>query len=272
MNWLNIEVKWLRSSEYLGSEPVERATWLSLMAYCADQENGGVIKDCRDWSDRRWQQTCGVTKEEAMLEAELWNWFGNDLKPWKYPVQKEAEIIAKRKAGAKGGRKSKPPETKAVKAVLEADGKESGNGIGIGKERNTPHSPPKGGQSESPKPKRMTQTQKKLSRVDENTPLMVRIGSWFGRKEKTLWSILEAEALAMINPSDEDVCEMENRYTSGDEYLRRDLITLLNNWQGELDKARRHSPPVKSYSAMKDGTRIDGGIVIGGKLTTLRKA
>lgn len=157
MNWINIEVKTLRSPEYIGSDPVERATWLNLMAYCCEQENGGKIKGCREWGDRRWMQTCGITKAEAELQAELWEWFEDDLVIWAYPISKEAEVKAKRIAGAKGGKASRPPKTKAVKAVLEAeleaDPKLSSNGkerkgIGIEEKKESLSSKRKGSEAD----------------------------------------------------------------------------------------------------------------------------
>ena len=140
MRWLNIEIATLRSPAFVGADPTERATWLCLLAYCADQENGGVIKGCRDWKDRQWQQTCGVTQLEAQLEADLWKWSGDDLRVSFYPACKEAEIRAKRKAGATGGRASGearreavleaelPPELPAqIEGDLERKGKERNN-------------------------------------------------------------------------------------------------------------------------------------------------
>ena len=104
MNWLNIEIRLMRSPEYIGSEPVERATWLNLMAYCAEQENGGRITGCGTWKDRQWQQTCGVTAQEVAGICSLWTWEGSDLVVWNYPTDKEAEVRAKREGGARGGK------------------------------------------------------------------------------------------------------------------------------------------------------------------------
>ena len=72
MNYLNLHTDFLRSVEYLGAEPIERATWLNLLAWCASQENGGVIENANTWNDRKWLQICGVTKEEAYLKSELY--------------------------------------------------------------------------------------------------------------------------------------------------------------------------------------------------------
>lgn len=112
MNWLNIEMRVLRAPEYIGSEPVQRATWLQLLAYCAEQENSGVIRDSAVWKDRRWQQTCGVTLQEVMQPCDLWTWKGNHLHVWSYPHSKQQEVQAKRTAGHKGGKESGKSRTR----------------------------------------------------------------------------------------------------------------------------------------------------------------
>jgi hypothetical protein len=83
------------------------------------------------------------------------------------------------------------------------------------------------------------------SKVQENTPRMIRIGSWFGRQPETLWTVDEAKALEAINPSDKEIGGMEIFYTgpilSNEKlYPRKTLSTLLNNWTNELDKARSY--------------------------------
>ena len=114
MNWLNLNIQTLDSENFLGSEPVDRATWLCLLRYSIGQENGGIIADCREWGDRKWQQLVRVTKKEAMRQCDLWAWNGNDLIVWGYPVEKEDEIQQKRERaktnGAKGGRPKKTNE------------------------------------------------------------------------------------------------------------------------------------------------------------------
>ena len=150
MIYLNLKTSTLRAPEYIGSEPTGRATWLNLLCYCAEQENGGVIPGCAGWKDRQWQQTCGVTLAEVREDCLLWEWRGDDLAVAFYPADKQAEVQAKREAGRRGGKRSGKARREAVReaqleavgeaeleAVLEADlerkGKE-GKGIGIGKE------------------------------------------------------------------------------------------------------------------------------------------
>ena len=116
MNWVNIHTDTLRSELFLNSEPTERATWLCLLAWCCSQENGGVIADCRDWKDRKWQQLCGVLKSEVEACENLIEWEGDSLMLHFYPLQKESEVRLKREAGAKGGRAKTKAKSEAAKA------------------------------------------------------------------------------------------------------------------------------------------------------------
>ena len=73
---------------------------------------------------------------------------------------------------------------------------------------------------------------------------MIQIGSWFGRKPETLWTIAEAASLMLIKPTPNEVDGMGIYYTGDipreDDIRRQDLGTLLNNWSGELDRARKY--------------------------------
>lgn len=106
LTWLNIRLSALRSPEYIGSDPVARATWFNLVAYCAEQENGGRIVGAKKWKDRQWQQTCGVTLAEVDAAPHLLKWDGDDIAVWNYPAEKEAEVRIKREAGHVGGSRS----------------------------------------------------------------------------------------------------------------------------------------------------------------------
>lgn len=101
--------------------------------------------------------------------------------------------------------------------------------------------------STAPAPKRkrkLTQAEKHRTKHPDLTPTMIRIGSWFGRQPTTLWTIAEVEALQAVQPNEKEIAGMEAYYTADiapeQNIRRRDLITLLNNWTGELDRARDH--------------------------------
>lgn len=113
MNYLNLHTDLLRSEDYLGAEPIERATWLNLMAWCATQENGGTIRNAVEWSDRKWQQLCGVTKEEASQASQLyWIDQSGNMVVKHYPKDKEEEVKTNRLNGKKGGRPKKETQKK----------------------------------------------------------------------------------------------------------------------------------------------------------------
>ena len=106
MEWVKLELKLIRSREYIGSDPSARATWVNLLSYCADKENGGRICDCLSWKDRMWQQICGVTLEETRIKTELYSWDGEDLLIRFYP-EAEEDLIQKRRAAGRAGASSR---------------------------------------------------------------------------------------------------------------------------------------------------------------------
>lgn len=69
--------------------------------------------------------------------------------------------------------------------------------------------------------------------------LQSRINSWYNRRDTTPWSQKELKALKAIPEPEEDDLTLLESYTTNSPYRRRDILTLLNNWQGELDRARR---------------------------------
>lgn len=69
----------------------------------------------------------------------------------------------------------------------------------------------------------------------------LRVGAMVRRRPGTHWSPKEIKALKEIfafETPEEDLVALETRYKSNDPYLRRELMTLLNNWNGEIDKSR----------------------------------
>ncbi len=115
MDWINLHTSTLDSVEFLGSEPVDRATWLCLLRYCCGQENGGIIREAADWGDRRWQQLCRVMLLEVKRDCALWTWFGRDLHVHAYPRDKEREVQSNRIAGRQGGLARTQAKTEAAR-------------------------------------------------------------------------------------------------------------------------------------------------------------
>jgi hypothetical protein len=75
--------------------------------------------------------------------------------------------------------------------------------------------------------------------------LRARIGSWFKRRPETSWSQKELKALKAtfdLKTPESEILLLEIRYKSGNQFLRRDILTLLNNWNTEIDRAKSDSP------------------------------
>ena len=73
--------------------------------------------------------------------------------------------------------------------------------------------------------------------------LAPRVGAIMRRRPDTAWGKKEKDALAALYPLPlEDLALVETYYSalipSARDIRRRDLVTLLNNWSGEVDRAR----------------------------------
>lgn len=79
------------------------------------------------------------------------------------------------------------------------------------------------------------------------TPEQIEVASWFNRKPATEWSKKEKAAWlphqTLQDFTGDDWLALKWYYTeSGCKFLRKDLGTLLNNWQGEIDRAKNYEP------------------------------
>ena len=79
------------------------------------------------------------------------------------------------------------------------------------------------------------------------TEMQKRFNRFFGRRETTPWSKKEIAALRALGEIEPEVLAQTERYYAAKlpkdgDYRRHDLLTLLNNWNGECDRARRYRP------------------------------
>ena len=261
MNWLNLRTSVIRAPEYVGTEPIARATWFNVLVYSCEQENGGRIASAKAWKDRQWQQTCGVTLDEINASGPLLTWEGEDLVVWSYPSNKEAEVQARRQAGQRGGQSKTQAKAQAsrsngarhnpsgTQAPTEAKPKQNpssnpterereGEGEGEGKE-NTPQSPPGGAQAGG-EATPATPPVKTATQVRAETLFRRRLATPWGTAELKAW---KANRATIDATTPEDWAALEAFYAFKETerhvvYRRQDLATLLNNWAGEIDKAR----------------------------------
>lgn len=71
-------------------------------------------------------------------------------------------------------------------------------------------------------------------------PRRLEMCRWFKRRPDTDWNKKERATFLSVVPKtpDDEFNILSKRYQSGNAYLRKDIQTLLNNWAGEIDRAR----------------------------------
>jgi len=92
MNWLNIAVAFIRSPAFVAASPTEQATWLCVVAFCVEQENGGKIAGGADWRNCQWQRCCGVSAQAVRSAKTLLHIEGADVIVTGYPLHQEREV------------------------------------------------------------------------------------------------------------------------------------------------------------------------------------
>lgn len=135
MEWLNIHISTLRSPEFIGSNPTERATWLCVLGYSVEQENGGRIVGGAAWKDRQWQQACGVTLREVRGADRLLKTDGDDLLVNGYPTAKESQVKQARSVALAGAMARWGKRNAATDADPMPVGMADGNAEGKGREQ-----------------------------------------------------------------------------------------------------------------------------------------
>ena len=90
--------------------------------------------------------------------------------------------------------------------------------------------------------------------------LRIRLGAIMHRRANSQWTDTELKAFRKGRFEEDDIAAVEAYYAAnwppqwGKNFLRADLGTLLNNWPGEVDKARRWTPPQVSNVTAKNST------------------
>lgn len=104
MHWLNIEIIRTQGPEYTSAEPAQQLAWFHLLLYCAQQENGGIIREAATFTDRQWMRLIDVEGATLRTQCSLWTWREDgSLIVWEYPAKQEQVVQAKREGGRRGG-------------------------------------------------------------------------------------------------------------------------------------------------------------------------
>ena len=206
----------------------------------------GRAQISREWqhlelTPKKLKAICGFPGDER----ELWDALTDRDCPWldqnesgSFSIhgfeEHQAQVIALWKNGKKGGR---PPKSKKE------------NPLNLPHPHPLPLTPHDSHSVSSLKPngnQMVLSNEAEQNHSAENSPVMIRIGKFFNRRPNTRWSPAERKSLKKLTPIDSEDIELLERYyleeiPLSDDYRRRDLETLLNNWTKELDRARSHS-------------------------------
>jgi hypothetical protein len=76
----------------------------------------------------------------------------------------------------------------------------------------------------------------------------ITVGGWYGRKATTRWDEKELKAWKKLTPDliADGLAVLTAPYSSKATYRRKDLLTLLNNWRGEIDRWQYFKAPQQS--------------------------
>lgn len=220
----------------------------------------GIYKELLDIVWLKFQDSCSIPNDDEYIASEL----RANLDDWKRAkseiMQKHDPLLVLTETNrlfSKGLWKEREKQRLRRERLAE-NGKKGGRPVGsknqkvlFGKPRENLNerlsSSSLSSSLKNPPTPRMSETEKRRHRVKENSDLMVRIGKWFHRKPTTRWTLYEKEALDIIGDiPEEELAVMEKYYTTNisrkDDYRRRSLDTLLNNWVTELDRAANYRP------------------------------
>lgn len=146
--------------------------------------------------------------------------------------QKQAEN------GAKGGRPRNPSLSQAY-----PNGKANGN-----PNESSPSPSPTPVVPPNPRESLFGGEDSKTEKPWAPDSIQLRLGKLFNRRPTTRWDLDELKGYRKLTPIDpQDLSILEKYYGANipqaTDYRRHDLVTLLNNFNGELDRARKFKEP-----------------------------
>lgn len=271
MEWFQIFSSDLGSPDFVLSKESVRGTWISLLAYCCAQENGGRIVGAREWPAAAWPQLCRVQAKSVAADSLLWQWDGADLVVRYYPAKSAERCAANRENGRKGGLRSGEARRNhrfdSASTDSEANAKRNENSASTEERReekrreeenreegvasSAPASSDSLSLSSEPSSKPDRKSPKNPTPDECPEPLrsrMLRIGDLLHRRASTPWKaeeLTELRSQRLDAISDEefeaDLEALEGYYglalTAEEDFRRRELIRLLRHWPDDVRNA-----------------------------------
>jgi hypothetical protein len=220
MKTLTLPLAIFRDPVFAHASTHAQAVWLMLLAYCCERENWGAIEGAASWGNAEWLKQCGLRKRDIEKALPLIRTQDESITVWMYPIHKQREIERKREGGKKGGSRKQKPPVQGELMKTEA--------------------------SEKPK-----EEPKKDNRPTTDTAK--RIADIYKRPHDKAWKDKEIAAFRKALPITEDELRLvEKLYASDYKFKRRNLITFLNQFHGEVDIARGKFPQQKPQQKAGD--------------------
>jgi len=266
MDYVRIGLCYLSALEFAAASGEQVKTWLLLQKYCAIRENSGKIADCYDWPSSAWMTLVGVDMEVVKAPCGLWSWSRKSLLVSGYPLEDEALLNLRRKAGREAVRRrggSWSPESTRNGSSDRSPITNAYTDRSTEREKEEPPiSPFQGDHNQAEgqasflnaKNESRSKAGKKKGRgllpEEAAEPLrgrMLRLNGLFRRRASTVWNTVEVDAfvgmgLDRLSDADweVDVSALERYYAMPLEvkrdFRRRSLATLLNNWSDDVVK------------------------------------
>lgn len=111
MEWTKLTVRFVRSMEYTSASDAACRAWVGLVAYCADQENGGTIELWSGAAEESLVQAAGITARglAEVISCRLATKDGVFLMVHGYDPTGDKAVASSRRNGHLGGRPRKEP-------------------------------------------------------------------------------------------------------------------------------------------------------------------
>jgi hypothetical protein len=104
MKSARIPINFWRKPPFATAGDSQIGAWLKLVAYCFEHENGGLIADCKGWSNSCWLACTGTDNETVKMVCiqGLASWEDKGLRVTAYPIEDEAAYKKKVEGGRRG--------------------------------------------------------------------------------------------------------------------------------------------------------------------------
>jgi hypothetical protein len=114
MEYFQLNVSQLSAYTFKRSDFVDRGVWITLVSYCALQENSGIIAGAEGWSEFECLQVLGITRASLDGTHALWHFANGNLFVNEYPTASQERLDHNRKVNSLQGKISALSKQKAA--------------------------------------------------------------------------------------------------------------------------------------------------------------